>query len=194
MCVGHGRGRSCGCIDEPYVVAASVALDSTGLTDLDMGLFRQAGTPASSSANPPAKGSPGAAGYFVASLLSSDGVVLTTLVFPDPRLAQGDAAYAHGAEVEFSMVLPPGGATLHIEHWDTGQVLIDLDLRGHLQLLCIDQPCLSICTTSGSSVDASSGSAVDRDAGDYSSMLDGGAAEHAAGTGAPVDAGAPTSG
>jgi len=195
MCVGHGRGYSCGCVDEPYVIGVSVALASnSGLTDLDIDFFRQARWEASQSAHPPAKGSPGAVGFFVASLVSSDGVALSTLVFENPRLALGDAAYAHRAEVEFAMLFPPGSATLHIENWDTGQVLIDLDLRGHLQLLCIDRPCLSICAASGGNVDASGGPTVDAGARDYASALDGVAAEAATSAGTSFDAGAPASG
>jgi hypothetical protein len=178
MCTGPGR--HCGCVDEPYVLAVSLALvdnagGSTGLSDLDIDFFRQAGMSATPSANAPAKGDPGADGYFVASLLNEAGGALTTLVFQDPRLALGDAGYSWRARTRFIMALPPGVSSLHIENWDTGQVLVDLDLRGQLQLLCIDRPCLAVCQISGA--DAATASSVDAGAVDYPGAMDGQAVE-----------------
>ena len=190
MCVGRGR-YSCGCVDEPYVLAVSLALannagPSAGLSDLDVDFFRQAGTSATPSANAPAKGTPGADGYFVASVLDEAGGVLTTLVFKDPRLALGDAGYPLHARARFVVPLPSGAGSLRIENWDTGQVLIDLDLRGQLQLLCIDRPCLSVCQSPA--VDAAVAPAIDAGAADAAGAADG--ESDATGSGTLLDGGA----
>ncbi len=190
MCVGRGR-YSCGCADEPYVLAVSLALansagPSAGLSDLDVDFFRQAGTAATPSANAPAKGTPGADGYFVASVLDDAGGVLTTLVFKDPRLALGDAGYPSYARARLVVPLPSGADSLRIENWGTGQVLIDLDLRGRLQLLCIDRPCLSVCQSPA--VDATVAPAVDAGAADIPGAADSEAVDAVSGT--SLDAGA----
>jgi hypothetical protein len=166
MCFGYGR-YSCGCVDEPLVLGVSLAFVSSsgsGLSDLDIDFFRQADVPATPSSIAPAKGTAGADGYFVASLRNETGDALTTLVFKDPRFALADAGYTWRPKAEFILALPPGTSLLHIENWDTGQVLVDLDLRGHLQLLCIDRPCLSICQIPG--MDAAAPPAVDAGAVD----------------------------
>ncbi len=179
-CGGHGH--SCGCVDEPYVLLVSLALaGDAGLTDMHVEFSPRQDVPATQGVAPPAKGSPGADGYFMALIESSDGVALSTLVFKDPRLAQGDAGQPWRAKTQFAMDLATGSTTLHIENWDTGQVLVDLDLRGHVQLLCLDRPCLSICQAAGG-VDASSAPpAMDAGAGDHPSAVDSPAAEDAAG-------------
>jgi hypothetical protein len=132
---------------------------SVALSDLDIELLRQVGTSATTSASPPAKGAAGADSYFVASILSETGGTLTTLVFEDPRIALADAGYPWHGRNRFIIPLPSGADSLRIESWDTGQVLIDLDLRGQLQLLCIDRPCLAVCQSSA--VDAAVAPAVD---------------------------------
>jgi hypothetical protein len=188
MCVGQGR-HSCGCVDEPYVLVVSLAFPNTtpsaGLSDLDIDFFREAGLSATPSATAPAKGTPGADAYFVASLLDEAGGALATVIFKDPRLA--DAGYPSYARARFTMTLPAGVSSLHIENWDTRQVVIDLDLRGHLQLLCIDRPCLSVCQASG--VDAAASPAVDASAADTPGAASGEAAE--VGSATSLDAGAP---
>jgi len=87
------------------------------------------------------------------------------------------------------MELVPGASTLHIENWETGQTLVDLDLRGHLQLLCIDRPCLSICQVSAS-VDASGLSATDAGVSADSGAVDGNALDAAASASTLSEAGA----
>jgi hypothetical protein len=156
LCGSYGRSYSCACVDEPITLEVSLLLGANaGLTDLDIQLFRQAAMGVSPSASPPAKGSPGANGYFVASLRDDGGDTLSSLVFADPRLASGDAGYLMHAKTRFTIELVPRVSSLHIENWDTGQTLVDLDLRGHLQLLCFDLPCLSICPATPASADAS---------------------------------------
>jgi hypothetical protein len=60
------------------------------------------------------------------------------------------------------MVLKPGITELRVENWETDQVLLDLDLRGHFQILCVDRPCLSICRAPDGGIDVGGeGSGVD---------------------------------
>ncbi len=146
-CSSFGQGaHACGCVDQPYVLAVSLALDGNGaLSDLDVDLLRQDKAGPSVSTSPPAKGTPGASAYFVATLMAADGTALSSFVFADPRLAWPDAGTTGHGHARFTMPLTSGAATLRLENWDSGISLIDLDLRGQLQLLCIDRPCLSIC-------------------------------------------------
>ena len=88
------------------------------------------------------------------------------------------------------MGLGAGVSTLHIENWGTGQTLVDLDLRGHLQILCIDRPCLSLCQSAGP-IDASA-PALDSGAADAPVATDGEVAiDVSASIGAVSDAGVP---
>jgi hypothetical protein len=155
-CASYGEGvYACGCVDQPYVLAVSIALDSNGaLTDLDVDLLRQDKVGVSVSANPPAKGTPGASAYFLATLVTADGTVQSSFVFADP-MASVDAGSTRHRHVDFTMPLAPGTTTLNLENLDSGKPLIDLDLRGHVQLLCIDRPCLSICQAPDGGVDSS---------------------------------------
>lgn len=158
-CAYYGGNPACGCVDQPYVLGVSITLESNGaLNDLDVELFRQAEASASISAQPPAKGSAGASAYDVATLVNADGMVQSTFVFANPLVAT--SAGRHG-RVQFTMPLAAGVSTLDVENWDSGALLIDLDLRGHVQLLCIDRPCLSLCQAPDGGVDSALAPAVD---------------------------------
>jgi hypothetical protein len=161
-CTDHGGNSACGCVDQPYVLGVSLALGSNGaLTNLDIDLFRQAQAGASVSASPPAKGTAGASAYDVATLVGADGIVQSIFVFANPLVATPAAAPTNHGHVEFTLPLAPGVSTLRVENWDSGLPLIDLDLRGHVQLLCVDRPCLSLCQTPDGGVDGAVAAAVD---------------------------------
>lgn len=152
-----GRRYACGCADRPYDVAVAMKVaNGTTLESLDTALLPsdRGGLPAP--VTPPAQGTPAADGYWVATLMSEDGEPLGSSVF-GARHSPDDAGYRHGTPVELAVPLVPAAAILRIENWDSGQVLIDLDLRGHLQVLCIDRPCLSICSAARGSSDAGAG-------------------------------------
>ncbi len=174
-CAGSGQGAyGCACVDRPYVLAVSLALDDKGaLSDLDVDLVRQDEAGVSVSANPPAKGTTGAAGYFLAKLVAVDGTVQSSFVFADPRVAWPDAGATRHGHARFTMPLTSATATLHVETWDSGVPLVDLDLRGHLQLLCIDRPCLSVCQAPDGGARGPTGPELDSGATDGSTM-DGG--------------------
>lgn len=161
-CANYGQGgNACNCADQPYVLGVSLALDSNGgLTDLDVDLFCQDQVAAGVSANPPDKGTPGADAYYVATLVTADGTAQSSFVFANP-LAWADAGYARHGHVGFTLPLVPGTATLRLENWDSGIDLIDLDVRGHVQLLCIDRPCLAICQAPDGGADSPSAAALD---------------------------------
>jgi hypothetical protein len=163
-CVNSAGGYyDCSCTNRPYAVVFSALLDGSAMwSDVDLALLRQDRVTVAGPVTPPAKGTPGANGYLLASLLSSDGVAHATSVVQDPRRQRGDSGVLDRASVFFALGLDAGVTQLRIENWGTGQVLLDLDLRGHLQLLCFDHPCLSICGVGG--VDGGSsfdGGAVD---------------------------------
>jgi hypothetical protein len=148
-----GYGGACGCVDRPYVVAVSLALASpTTVKDLRVELVRADEFPPSGSVVPPAQDSAGANGYWVATLMGSGGAPLASVVFSSAGGAR-NTGYHDSTSTRFALGLQPGVETLRIENWSTGQVLVDLDLRGHLQLLCIDRPCLSVCPPSGAGSD-----------------------------------------
>lgn len=156
-----GSGRSCVCVDRPYLVAASMAIDATGaLSDLDLALVRADEIAPTSSVTPPAQGTPGASNDWVATLMGGDGSALSSLVFAGTAGSDGGYSRHHAwgaGRVRIVLPLLAGATDLRIESWDTGQLLVDLDLRGHLQLLCIDHPCLSLCPSRPSGgVDAGS--------------------------------------
>ena len=169
VCTDYGGNNACGCVDQPYVLGVSVALEINGaLTDLDIDLLRRDRVSASVSVNPPAKGTAGASAYDVATLVSADGIVQSTFVFANPLVVTTAAASTRHWHVEFTMPLAPGVSTLHVENWDSGVLLVDLDLHGHVQLLCIDRPCLAICQTPDGGVDSSAATALDGGAVDGS--------------------------
>jgi hypothetical protein len=149
-------------VDQPYVLGVSIALASNGaLTDLDVELFRQHQVRTNVSTQPPAKGTAGASDYDVATLLSADGIVQSSFVFANPLVATTASTPTSHGHVEFTMPLVPGVSTLHVENWGSGVPLIDLDLRGHVQLLCVDRPCLSICQTPDGGFDSAVAPALD---------------------------------
>jgi hypothetical protein len=155
-CTYYGGSYACGCVDQPYVLGVSMALENNGaLTDLDVELFRQNQASANVSAQPPAKGTAGANTYDIATLLSTDGIVQSSFVFANPLAVATAGTSARHGHVEFAMPVAPGVSTLHVENWDSGAPLIDLDLRGHVQLLCVDRPCLSICQSPDGGMDSS---------------------------------------
>ncbi len=144
---GYGGGGYGCCVDKRYALAVEVRFTGGGgLQDLDVQLGAQDRIGVSSSATPPAPGTPGAAAYWVATLEDASGTDQTSLVFKGPDPSYADGGYGHASRVQFALPLPAGAVTLHLQRWDSGQVLIDLDLRGHLQLLCVDRPCLSLCS------------------------------------------------
>jgi len=149
------------CVDKPLALEVSIALDDKGsLSDLDIG-FRHGYRDANGlgPALPPQETlDAGANADFLASLLSADGTALSAVYFRGPQPGLYNDL---GATFRVVLILPlvPGATTLEVKNQASGEVIIDLDLRGHLQLLCIDQPCLSLCQTpdggaAGPAVDA----------------------------------------
>jgi hypothetical protein len=145
-CAGPGNGDHACCVDHPYALGVSLSLAASGqLADLDVNVGAEQWMNVSAVATPPAAGSPGATAYWVASVEDGAGQVQSSLVFRDPE-PNNDGGYAlYEQRVRFVLPLAAGAALLHIQNWNSGQVLVDLDLRGQLQLLCIDHPCLSLC-------------------------------------------------
>ena len=135
-----------GCVDTPIVLAVSLELDgSASLTDLDISFRRDHRAVANLNPASPFEGAPNPSAGFLASLLSADGTPLSTAAFKYPILGLGNTGPGSGVRVDLTLSLVPGATTLEVENRDSGRVLIDLDLRGHLQLLCLDEPCLSVC-------------------------------------------------
>ena len=94
------------------------------------------------------QGAPGSENLLAVSLLSAGGNVLAQDLFDDPRSPNLDARTEHlGGSVELALQLVPDTNRLEISNWNTGVVLLDLDLHGDLQLLCLDWPCLDLCTS-----------------------------------------------
>jgi hypothetical protein len=180
-CVNSGGGYyDCSCTDRPYAVAFSATLDgNTTWSNVDLTLVRQDRVTVPVAVTPPAKGAPGANAYLLASLLAADGSSQTTFVFQDPRRQRGDSGVLDRASVSLALGLKASVTQLRIENWGTGQVLLALDLRGHLQLLCIDRPCLSVCQSSDGGVGGVDGALT----------VDGAAVDGAAMDGAAVDGG-----
>lgn len=115
--------------------------------------------------------------------MGSGGAPLRSLLFSSASGASDSGVYYYPARTRFALDLQPGVETLRIENWSTGLVLVDLDLRGHLQLLCIDRPCLSICASPGS--DAGVAQQDGAGAMDTGVVVDGGVADAATASSAP---------
>jgi len=160
--VGTGRGNDIyGCVDEAYEIVLFAAFDDHLVaSDVEVEFVREDRVSTPASVSPPAKGSAGADEYFVAKLVSAEGGVEVTYVFRDARLKLGDGGVLGRVEVSLAMVLKPGITELRVENWETDQVLLDLDLRGHFQILCVDRPCLSICRAPDGGIDVGGGSSV----------------------------------
>jgi len=141
-CWSHGGPVACDCKAELVALAVELGFFGRGvLGDVDVDFVRSTST--TPSATLPPQESAGASGYVVASLKDASGATLATVALADPRTKVSDGG---SAWTRFLLPVPSAPAELHVENWGTGQILVDLDLRGHVQLLCIDRPCLSICS------------------------------------------------
>lgn len=187
----YGGSYACNCVDQPTMLVLFVALNANGvISDLDLKFKPRDQVNPGVSASPPAKGTAGASNYFAATLLTASGVAQSTFVFQDPRLATQNmgSGYMNASnassvgEVGFAMPLAPGVSRLRIANWDTGQALLDLDLVGHIQLLCVDRPCLSLCQPANAPVDAATAPMGSTDGGipDAPNSVDGSVADTAA--------------
>jgi len=96
-----------------------------------------------------AQGAPGSERLLAASLTSASGDILSQNLIDDPRFANdaGKTERGHSYSI-VSIQLIPGASRLVMKNWETGTTLLDLDLHGELQLLCLNQPCLNLCATS----------------------------------------------
>jgi hypothetical protein len=93
-----------------------------------------------------AQGAPGSERLLAASLISADGNVLSLDLFDDPRFANDYGKAERGGRYGvLSIQLVPGAIRLVITNWETGAPMLDLDLHGDIQLLCLNQPCLNFC-------------------------------------------------
>ena len=151
-----------GCVDQPWAVVFGFSLDANGL----LSHARTDYLPASrvrltQSVSSVAQGVPGSENLLAVSLLSAGDNVLAQDLFNDPRSADADARMEHGGGlVELALQLVPDTNRLEIANWNTGVVLLDLDLHGDLQLLCLDWPCLDLCASpDAGAATASDGSA-----------------------------------
>jgi hypothetical protein len=95
-----------------------------------------------------AQDAPGSERLLAASLISASGDILSQSLIDDPRFANdaGKAERSNGYSI-VSIQLVPGASRLVMKNWETSTTLLDLDLHGELQLLCLNQPCLNLCAT-----------------------------------------------
>jgi hypothetical protein len=202
---GQGGGYACECTDRAYVVAVEMALGSSGgLTNLQTEILPASQMSPTASVSPPAPGTPSADVYWVATLAGSDGAILATTVVDLPSgVVDGGDGGGHGgyggrsgqtggSDLSFAVALVPRTESISIASWSTGQVVVDVDLLDRIQVLCTDQPCLSVCL-SASPGGADGGNGVPADGGGRA--VDG-AASRMVDSGAPrgVDGGAPVDG
>lgn len=194
VCYANGAPVACGCVAEPYVVAADMSLTSGGsLADLRIRLLPTSVFGTVPSVSPPAAGTAAANDTWVATLLDGSGSALGSTLVTLPGSGVDGGSYASGGsygqgysggyganEAIFAIALTPGATTLRVASYASGRVLVDLDLRGHLQLLCIDHPCLAVCQSASAGMDGGTRSPVDGGVpGDVSGVLDGGARDAA---------------
>lgn len=140
MCSSQGTSYDCSCHSEAVALLVELGFANDGtLHDVDVDFVRRSSIELTASAVLPAQGTAAASSYWRASLRDGAGAEVAMLALADPRVAGGNRWIA------FALPVPVMPASLHLENWGTAQVIVDLDLRGHVQLLCIRRPCLPIC-------------------------------------------------
>ena len=137
------------CVDQPWAVVFSMSLDASGVrSHASMDFLPSSRVQLTESVSSVAQGAPGSENLLAASLLSADQSILVQDVFGDPRVANADASRGNDSGfVQLALQLAPGTSRLVITDWNTGAVLVDLDLHGDLQLLCLNRPCLDLCAS-----------------------------------------------
>ena len=138
----HGR-----CLEQPWALVFDFALGADGsLSQTGMDFLPTSRVRLTTSVSSVAQGAPGSENLLAASLISADGVVLSRVLFDAPRFADAGVRMSPDRDfIELALQLAPDTQRLVITNWNTGAVLLDLDLHGDLQLLCLNQPCLDLC-------------------------------------------------
>jgi hypothetical protein len=119
-----------------------------------------------------ALGAPGSERLLAASLISDGGNVLSQDLIDYPHFAYDAGKSERGNSYSvLAIQLVPGASRFAITNWETGATLLDLELHGELQLVCLNQPCLDLCATP----DSGSSPPVDGGADGFASIDENGA-------------------
>jgi hypothetical protein len=140
-------GASGPCVEQPWAMAFGFSIDASGvISNASMDFLPAYHARLTQTVSTVAQGAPGSEGLLAASLISAGGDLLSRTLFEDPRLVGGYGKSEHrGSYGELLIQLAPGTIRLLITNWVTGAGLLDLDLRGDTQLLCLNHPCLNLC-------------------------------------------------
>jgi len=142
-------GASGHCIELPWAMAFGFSIDANGaMSHASMDFLPVSRVRLTPSVSTVAQGAPGSERLLAASLISAGGNSLSQVLFDDPRFVNDFGKADHGNSYSvLAIQLVPGATRLVITNWETGAALLDLDLHGDIQLLCLNQPCLNLCAT-----------------------------------------------
>jgi hypothetical protein len=140
-------GASDRCVKQSWAVVLGFSIDANGVVSRASTDFLPASrVRLTQSVSTVSQGAPGSEGLLAASLISAGGDVLSQDLLDDPRSDNDHGTAERGnSHSVLSIQLVPGISRLVITNWETGAALLDLDLQGDIQLLCLNQPCLSLC-------------------------------------------------
>jgi hypothetical protein len=130
----------------PWALAFGFSIDANAtISHASMDFLPAAHMQLTQSVSTIAQGAPGSERLLSAALISASGAVLSQSLFDDPRLTNDYAKHATSYGM-LSLQLVPGAIRLVIKSWQTAALLLDLDLHGDIQLLCLNQRCLDLCS------------------------------------------------
>jgi hypothetical protein len=134
------------CVEQPWALAFGFSIDANAvISHASMDFLPATHVQLTRSVSTVTQGAPGSDRLLSASLISASGDVLSQALFDDPRLTSDYAKRGTSYDM-LSLQLVPGAVRLVIRSWQTAAVLLDLDLHGDIQLLCLNQPCLDLCS------------------------------------------------